>query len=104
MYPLSPSPELTQPVPATAETSPRDAGRVPARDARVLREGKVMGMAGNVGGFSPRPRPVRYLSSYLLYYFALLCFITRLLHSHLFCSFVKPANNVFALGGLTILE
>lgn len=77
---------------------------MPALHAWVLWEGKVTGMAANVGGFSPWPCPVRYLPSYLLYYFVLLCFIMLLLHSHLFCSFVKPANNVFSLGGLTISE
>ena len=40
-----------KPVPAAVNTSPRDAGQVPALHARVLREGKVTGMAANVEDF-----------------------------------------------------
>lgn len=34
---------------------------MPALHARVLREGKVMGMAASTEGFSLWPRPVRHL-------------------------------------------
>lgn len=84
---------------------PQDAGGAPALHAWLLREGKVTGMAAKAGGFSPWLRPVRCLLGYLLYYFVLLWFIMLLLlHSHLFCGSVKPANNVFSLGGLATSE
>lgn len=74
---------------------------MPALHARALQEGKVPGMAASAGGFSPRPRPDRYLPSCLLCYFVLLWVIALLLYSHLFCSLVKPASNVFSLARLT---
>lgn len=94
----------SQTCPCCGPYPPTDAGGAPALHAWLMREGKVTGMAASAGGFSPWLRPVRCLLSYLLYYFVLLWFITLLLHSHLFRGSVKPANNVFSLGGLTTSE
>lgn len=94
----------SQTCPCCGPYPPTDAGGAPALHAWLLREGKVTEMAAKAGGFSPWLRPVRCLLSYLLYYFVLLRFITLLLHSHLFRGSVKPANNVFSLGGLTTSE
>lgn len=97
LVPLSPSPKLPRSVPTAARTTPQEAGPAPALHAWALREGKVTGMDASAGGFSPWPRPDRYLPSCLLCYFVLLWFITLLLYSHLFCSLAKPANNGFSL-------
>jgi len=103
LHPLSASPNLTRPVPAAGNTSAAMQGGCP------LSMLGCRGRDGHGGGcqrwrVSSTATSLRHLASCLLYYFVLLHFIMLLLCSHLFCSFVKPASNLFSLGGLTISE